>query len=234
MSTPVTNIPQHVAIIMDGNGRWAKEQNQQRIYGHQYGVQSVRSVVQTAAKIGVRYLTVYAFSTENWGRPEDEVQGIMELLSATILSQTSDLQSNRVRLKFIGNLTELSSELQQRIVWAENVEILEPVMTLVVALNYSARWEITRAMQQIVDSGIPASAITQETISNHLTTASIPDPELLIRTSGEVRLSNFLLWQLSYTELYFTSTLWPDFSGEQFMEAIKEYNRRQRRFGLTE
>lgn len=234
MSTPVTNIPQHVAIIMDGNGRWAKEQNQQRIYGHQYGVQSVRSVVQIAAKIGVRYLTVYAFSTENWGRPEDEVQGIMELLSATILSQTSDLQSNRVRLKFIGNLTELSSELQQRIVWAENVEILEPVMTLVVALNYSARWEITRAMQQIVDSGIPASAITQETISNHLTTASIPDPELLIRTSGEVRLSNFLLWQLSYTELYFTSTLWPDFSGEQFMEAIKEYNRRQRRFGLTE
>lgn len=234
MSTPVTTIPQHVAIIMDGNGRWAKEQNQQRIYGHQYGVQSVRSVVQTAAKIGVRYLTVYAFSTENWGRPEDEVQGIMELVSTTILSQTSDLQSNRVRLKFIGNLTELSTELQQSIAWAENVEIQEPIMTLVVALNYSARWEITRAMKQIAESGIPATEITQETISNHLTTASIPDPELLIRTSGEVRLSNFLLWQLSYTELYFTSTLWPDFSGEQFMEAIEEYNRRQRRFGLTE
>lgn len=234
---PPESVPQHVAIIMDGNGRWAKGQGHERLFGHQHGVDAVREVVRTAAEVGVKYLTVYAFSTENWGRPADEVDGIMHLIAGAILSELDTLTQAGIRMNFIGDLASLPQSLQESIHKAQQVEIVPAHlrMTLNVALNYSARWELTEAMRQIaseVQNGelIP-SAITPNTISNHLTTHGMPDPELLIRTSGEQRLSNFLLWQLSYTELYFTDTLWPEFGREQMLEALRAYGQRQRRFG---
>lgn len=234
---PPESVPQHVAIIMDGNGRWAKGQGHERLFGHQHGVDAVREVVRTAAEVGVKYLTVYAFSTENWGRPADEVDGIMHLIAGAILSELDTLTQAGIRMNFIGDVASLPQSLQESIHKAQQVEIAPAHlrMTLNVALNYSARWELTEAMRQIaseVQNGeLTPSAITPDTISNHLTTHGMPDPELLIRTSGEQRLSNFLLWQLSYTELYFTDILWPEFGREQMLEALRAYGQRQRRFG---
>ncbi len=231
------DLPRHVAIIMDGNGRWAQQQGAERLHGHKHGVEAVREVLKTAVEQGIRYLTIYAFSTENWGRPQAEVDGLMRLLGETILAEVEGLRQQGVRMKFIGDLAGLPQEVQGAIERAESVEIEggEERMTLIIALNYSARWEIAQAAkrvaQKVVDNELKASDITPEMVEQHLCTAGIPDPELLIRTSGEQRLSNFLLWQLSYTELYFTPTLWPQFGREQFLEALAEFSRRERRFG---
>lgn len=237
MTSQTPNIPRHVAIIMDGNGRWAKNEGEERLYGHKHGVDSVRSVVRRATDIGVEYLTIYAFSTENWGRPTDEVDGLMQLLSYTIMQEIEPLRQNGVKLHFIGDTDAMPSALVESIRQARNTVVEHVKLNLVIALNYSSRWEITQAVKTIaskVEQGaISATDIDETTISSHLATANIPDPELLIRTSGEQRLSNFLLWQLSYTELYFTDTLWPDFSAEKFQHAITAYQNRERRFGLV-
>lgn len=230
-------VPQHVAIIMDGNGRWAKQHGEDRIFGHNEGVNSVREIVEAAAEVGVKYLTLYAFSTENWNRPKEEVDALMELLVATISMETPQLNKNGVKLEAIGNLKSLPSscydELQESINKTKNNQRL----TLVLALSYSSKWEITNAMQEIAqdvkDGKIDPSSIDENTISSHLCTTKYPDPELMIRTSGEHRISNFLLWQLAYTEFYFTETLWPDFRKKEFFDAIKSYQSRERRFGKT-
>lgn len=220
---------------MDGNGRWAQNQSQDRLYGHSYGVESVREVVKGAVDLGIKYLTIYAFSTENWGRPQSEVEGIMQLLATTIANEIKPLASKGVKMEFIGDLSILPIEIQKRIKEAQSVEIKEVKLTLVIALNYSARWEITRATQLIAEKvkngELKSEDVTQDTISKYLTTNGVPDPELMIRTSGEVRLSNFLLWQLSYSELIFTDVLWPDFNKEEFTKAINIYLNRVRRFG---
>lgn len=230
-------VPRHVAIIMDGNGRWAKHQGQERLYGHHHGVDAVRTVVKTAAEIGVEYLTIYAFSTENWGRPTQEVDGIMTLLAVTILSELDSLTRAGVKMHFIGDLSSLPASLQHSIHVARDTAVAADNLrlNLVIALNYSSRWEITNAAMRVAtlvrDGKLEPEMITEELIEEQLTTAGMPDPELLIRTSGEERLSNFLLWQLSYTELYFTPVLWPEFGRDEFMAAIREYGRRERRFG---
>lgn len=230
-------VPQHVAVIMDGNGRWAKGQGEERLYGHRHGVDAVREVVRTAAEAGVKYLTIYAFSTENWGRPTEEVDGIMTLIAGAILSELDTLTQAGIRMRFLGNIASLPETLQESIHTAEAVDIPEDKlrMTLNVAINYSSRWEIAEAAKKIggliCDGTLKTEDVTPELISEQLTTRGIPDPELLIRTSGEQRLSNFLLWQLSYTELYFTDTLWPEFGRDQMLAALREYGRRQRRFG---
>lgn len=232
-----TNIPQHIAIIMDGNGRWARQQGEERIFGHHEGVNSVREIVEAAAEVGVKYLTVYAFSTENWNRPKEEVDALMELLVATISIETPQLHKNGVKLEAIGNLESLPeacyNELQESIkMTSDNTRL-----TLILALSYSSKWELTNAVKQIaarVEKGeLKASDITEESINAHLCTSKYPDPELMIRTSGEHRISNFLLWQLAYAEFYFTDTLWPDFRKEDFYNAILGYQNRERRFGKT-
>jgi len=230
-------IPQHVAIIMDGNGRWAKQQGEDRIFGHHEGVNSVREIVEAAAEIGVKYLTLYAFSTENWNRPKEEVDALMELLVATITMETPQLHKNGVRMEAIGNLKSLPigcfNELQESI----NTTKGNKGLTLILALSYSSKWEITNGVKEIAEQvaagKLKASDITEETISSHLCTTKYPDPELMIRTSGEHRISNFLLWQLAYSEFYFTDTLWPDFRKQEFYAAIAAYQNRERRFGKT-
>lgn len=237
MSINKDKVPQHVAIIMDGNGRWAKQHGEDRIFGHNEGVNSVREIVEAAAEVGVKYLTLYAFSTENWNRPKEEVDALMELLVATISMETPQLNKNGVKLEAIGNLKSLPSscydELQESINKTKNNQRL----TLVLALSYSSKWEITNAMQEIAqdvkEGKIDPSSIDENTISSHLCTTKYPDPELMIRTSGEHRISNFLLWQLAYAEFYFTETLWPDFRKKEFFDAIKSYQSRERRFGKT-
>src|ERR1035437_1180578 len=230
-------LPQHIAIIMDGNGRWAKQQGQHRIFGHEQGVKSVRETVEAAAEVGVKFLTLYAFSTENWNRPQEEVIALMQLLVHTINAETKTLNKNRIRLQAIGDLkslpTDCYNELQEAIENTKN----NSRMTLVLALSYSSHWEIMNAVkeiaQQIENKTLSAAAITEETFKSHLCTSNIPDPELIIRTSGEHRISNFLLWQLAYSELYFTDKLWPDFGKEDLFEAILDYQNRERRFGKT-
>lgn len=230
-------IPQHIAIIMDGNGRWAKQQGEDRIFGHHEGVNSVREIVEVAAEVGVKYLTLYAFSTENWNRPKEEVDALMELLVATISMETPQLHKNGVKLEAIGNLKSLPTscfnELQESINTTKNNKGL----TLVLALSYSSKWEITSSVKEIAEQvaagKLKPSDITEETISSHLCTTKYPDPELMIRTSGEHRISNFLLWQLAYAEFYFTEVLWPDFRKDEFYKAILSYQNRERRFGLT-
>ncbi len=230
-------IPQHVAIIMDGNGRWAQNHGELRVFGHTKGVESVRESLTAAAEIKVKYLTLYAFSTENWNRPQEEVDALMDLLVRTISSEVDTLNENGVRLQAIGDIESLPEGCKEALFECiENTKNNDKV-TLVLALSYSSKWEITEAVKRIVadvnDSKIDANAINPELISSYLTTKGIPDPELLIRTSGECRVSNFLLWQLAYTELYFTDTLWPDFKKEHFFEAIYDYQQRERRFGKT-
>ena len=230
------NIPRHVAIIMDGNGRWAEERGQGRVYGHINGVESMRKAIRAAVRRGVKFLTVYAFSTENWGRPKEEVQALMELLCTSLSNETAELKSQGVRMRFIGDVEALAEDLRAAIARSEKETHRNEKLTLVVAVNYSSRWEITRMAQKIAvqvrDEGLQIHEITDRTVADNLVTAGIPDPDLLIRTSGEQRLSNFLLWQLSYSELYFTETYWPDFDESEFDKAIAEYQKRERRYGI--
>lgn len=230
-------LPQHIAIIMDGNGRWAKERGYDRIFGHQNGVVSVREVTEAAAETGIKYLTLYAFSTENWGRPQAEVEALMELLVDTIEKETPTLNKNNVRLLAIGDLSRLPESARLKLLNCIGQTENNTGLSLVLALSYSSRWEIRHAMQligqKIKAAEINPEDITDELISDNLTTKSIPDPDLMIRTSGETRISNFLLWQIAYTELYFTEIHWPDFRKENFYEAICDFQSRDRRFGKT-
>ena len=228
-------LPKHVAIIMDGNGRWAKQQGKIRTFGHQHGVTAVRETTEAAAELGIEYLTLYAFSTENWNRPRFEIDALMQLLVSTVSSEIKTLTSNDIRLHTIGNTSSLPSRVSKNLAEAVSNTANNKRMNLVLALSYSSRWELTNAMKQIaekVKNGlINPESIDESVISEHLCTASIPDPELLIRTGGEHRISNYLLWQIAYAELYFTEKLWPDFRREDFYEAIVNYQARERRFG---
>ncbi len=230
-------LPRHIAIIMDGNGRWAVQHGMDRIYGHQYGVQSVREVTEACAEIGIEWLTLYAFSTENWNRPQEEVDALMELLVATIKEETPTLHKNNVRLQTIGDIRRLPE--RSRVILEECLAQTagNTGLHLVLALSYSSRWEITEAFCRLagsVEKGELCSAdITEDAISQALNTRGMPDPDLLIRTSGELRISNFLLWQLAYTELYFTDCCWPDFRKEALYRAVLDYQQRERRFGKT-
>ena len=232
-----SNIPKHVAIIMDGNGRWAKQRGRLRIFGHENGVSAVRNTVEAAAEIGIQHLTLYAFSTENWNRPKKEVDALMSLLVRSLNKETTTLNKNNIRLKAIGNIKSLQPKTYQELLKAIEKTKDNTRTTLHLALSYSSRSEITTMVQDIahkVSSGeIDTHEVTEELISNHLTTKNIPDPDLLIRTSGEQRISNFLLWQIAYSELYFSPKLWPDFSKEDLFEAIVNYQSRERRFGKT-
>lgn len=222
---------------MDGNGRWAKKKGAMRIFGHRNAVQAVRDVTEGSGEIGIKYLTLYAFSTENWGRPKEEIEGLMELLVNTLKQEIKTLMENQVKLITIGDTSNLPEDCQKNLEWAVATTKNNSGLTLILALSYSGRWELTRAVKAIaekVKSGkLIDSDINEEMISQHLQTAGIPDPELLIRTSGEMRVSNFLLWQIAYSELYITPTLWPDFRKEHLYEAIWSYQQRERRFGKT-
>ena len=233
----LNNLPKHIAVIMDGNGRWAKKKGALRIFGHRNAVQAVREVTEGCGELGVQYLTLYAFSTENWNRPKEEIDGLMELLVNTLKQEISRLMENQVKLRTIGETSHLPSNCQKNLEWARDQTKNNTGLTLNIALSYSGRWEILKAVQKIandVKSGkINANDINDATFENYLQTAGIPDPELLIRTSGEMRVSNFLLWQIAYTELYITPTLWPDFRKEHLYEAIWSYQQRERRFGKT-
>ncbi|HMV07840.1 MAG TPA: isoprenyl transferase [Cyclobacteriaceae bacterium] len=231
------NLPRHIAVIMDGNGRWAKKKGAMRIFGHRNAVQAVRDVTEGCGEIGIKFLTLYAFSTENWGRPKEEIEGLMELLVNTLKQEIKTLMDNQVKLITIGDTSHLPEDCQKNLDWAINATRNNSGLKLVLALSYSGRWEITRAVKAIaaeVKAGkVNEEDINEEMISRHLQTAEIPDPELLIRTSGEMRVSNFLLWQIAYSELYITPTLWPDFRKEHLYEAIWSYQQRERRFGKT-
>lgn len=231
------NVPQHVAIIMDGNGRWAKKQGEDRIFGHHEGVNSVREVVEACGEIGIKYLTLYAFSTENWNRPKEEVDALMELLVSTISMETPNLNKKGVKLEVIGDIKSLPLSCQSELQESINITASNNRVTLILALSYSSKWEITYAVQEIArlveNQQITANDVTTELIEKHLSTNRWPDPELMIRTSGEHRVSNFLLWQLAYSEFYFTEVLWPDFRKDDFFKAILSYQNRERRFGKT-
>jgi undecaprenyl diphosphate synthase len=230
-----SRLPKHIAIIMDGNGRWAKERGYDRIFGHQNGVTSVRETTEAASEIGIEYLTLYAFSTENWGRPQSEVDALMELLIDTIEKETPTLNKNNVRLLAIGDISRLPGNAGEKLQRCISQTANNTGLSLVLALSYSSRWEITNALRNIckdiIADKISDKDINEELISTYLTTSSIPDPDLLIRTSGEERISNFLLWQIAYTELYFTETHWPEFKKDNFYEAIYKFQQRERRFG---
>jgi undecaprenyl diphosphate synthase len=230
-------LPKHIAIIMDGNGRWAKEQGEDRLFGHYQGVVSVRKVVEAATEFGIQYLTLYAFSTENWDRPQEEVTGLMTLFVDTIAKEVPDLHKNNIKLHFIGNLNLLPNEAKEALNRATIQTAQNTGLNLIIALSYSSRWELVEASKhiakQVQNGQISIDQITEATISESLTTSEFPDPELMIRTSGECRISNFLLYQLAYAELYFTDTLWPAFSREDLIKALLEYQSRERRFGKT-
>ena len=226
-------IPQHIAIIMDGNGRWAEEQGKERIFGHQNGVQAVRNAIESAGEIGVKFLTLYAFSTENWNRPKEEIDALMGLLVKAIQNELDNLMANRVRLQAIGNLASLPEECQFELKDAIEKTKNNNGLTVVLALSYSGRWEIVNAVKEIVKKNISEEDITEHSFSTFLNTNQIPDPDILIRTGRERRISNFLLWQIAYTELFFPGLLWPDFKKETLIEIIAEYQTRQRRFGKT-
>jgi undecaprenyl diphosphate synthase len=231
------SIPQHVAIIMDGNGRWARQQGQERLFGHAIGVEAVRETLKAAAELGVKYLTLYAFSTENWNRPKEEVDGLMDLLVRTISNEVDALNADDVRLMSIGNVDGLPVDCQRELREAERATAQNTRVNLVLALNYSAKWEITKATKSIAkrvaEGTLTPDQINECTIEEYLSTHGMPDPELLIRTSGEHRVSNFLLWQIAYAEFYFCDKLWPDFSREDFYEAILSFQSRERRFGMV-
>ena len=228
-------LPQHIAIIMDGNGRWAKNQGKFRSFGHESGVISVKDIVEGCVEIGVKYLTVYAFSTENWNRPIEEVNALMELLISTINNEAETLNKNKVRLNAIGDISSLPQKCIDDLANVMQITAHNTKCTLTLALSYSAKWEIVRAAkilaEQVATQKINVNDINEETFAAQLTTKNIPDPELIIRTSGEHRISNFLLWQIAYTEFYFTEILWPDFRREHLFEAIVDYQKRERRFG---
>ena len=230
-------LPKHIAVIMDGNGRWAKQQGKPRVFGHKNGVQSVREITEACAEIGVEYLTLYAFSTENWSRPAFEVNALMTLLVETVRKEVKTLMDNDIRLTAIGDIEKLPSKTIKALKEGIHTTKDNKRMTLVLALNYSAKWDIRNAVQAIASkvqqNELKSEEITNEMISDHLSTKSIPDPELLIRTSGECRISNFLLWQIAYAELYFTEVFWPEFRKNHLYEAILNFQQRERRFGKT-
>ena len=230
------NIPRHIAIIMDGNGRWAAERGKERSYGHQAGVETVRRITAECTKLGVEYLTLYTFSTENWNRPSQEVAALMGLVLSSLEDEI--FMKNNVRFRVIGDMARLPKEVQAKLEETMEHTANNSAMTMVVALSYSSRWEITDTMrhlaEEVKDGLLRPEDITEESISRRLATAFIPDPDLLIRTGGELRISNYLLWQIAYTELYFCDTYWPDFYEEDLHKAIASYQRRQRRFGKTE
>ena len=233
----LNKIPQHVAIIMDGNGRWAEQNGLNRIFGHKEGVEAVRSVVEGAGELGIQYLTLYAFSTENWNRPKEEVNALMGLLVQAIVAETDNLHKNNVSLRTIGDIVSLPHEVQTNLAGAIDKTAANTGLRLVLALSYSGRWELVEAAKKIADElkndKIVKSSINEELIGKYLPTFGLPDPELLIRTGGEFRVSNFLLWQIAYTELYFTQKLWPDYRKEDLFEAVNDFQRRERRFGKT-
>jgi len=229
-------LPEHVAVIMDGNGRWAKKKGNSRIFGHQNGVVAVRETVEAAAELGIKCLTLYAFSTENWNRPKMEVDALMSLLVSSLDKETPALLKNNISLAVIGDISQLSDNVADKLTTTIKKVSGNTGLKIILALNYSGRWEIVEAINRInadVSNGKLDKSITAEIFSNYLNTKNIPDPELLIRTSGEYRISNFLLWQIAYSELYFTPTLWPDFRKEDFYKAIVDFQKRERRFGKT-
>jgi undecaprenyl diphosphate synthase len=230
-------LPKHIAIIMDGNGRWAEEKGQERLYGHFHGVESVRNIVEGCAELGIGYLTLYAFSTENWDRPVQEVEGLMALLVDTIRKEVPTLNKNNIRLHVIGDMQMLPEFARKELDEALEMTSTNTGLNLVMALSYSSRWELVNAVKQIgidVKAGkIDPETINQDTLQQYLSTSQLPDPELMIRTSGEYRISNFLLYQLAYAELYFTNTRWPDFRKDHLYEAILDFQMRERRFGKT-
>ena len=229
----MNRIPEHVAIIMDGNGRWATERGKDRSYGHQAGVETVKRITSECTRLGVKFLTLYTFSTENWNRPAPEVAALMGLILTSLVDEL--FMKNNVRFRAIGDLKRLPDDVQQKVRQMEERTARNDAMTMIVALSYSSRWEITEAVRQIVATGgLRAEDITEEVISQHLTTSFMPDPDLLIRTGGELRISNYLLWQIAYSELYFCDTYWPDFDEHELHKAIASFQKRQRRFGMTE
>ena len=232
----MTRIPRHIAIIMDGNGRWAAERGRERSFGHQAGVDTVRRITSECTRLGVKYLTLYTFSTENWSRPEDEVSALMGLVLSSLEDEI--FMKNDVRFQVVGEMERLPKPVQDKLRETMEHTAQNSAMTMVVALSYSARWEITKAVRDIArsvkDGEMNVDDITEDTVGRHMATNFMPDPELLIRTGGELRISNFLLWQIAYSELYFCDTFWPDFGEEDLREAIANYQKRQRRFGKTE
>ena len=229
-------IPKSIAIIMDGNGRWATERGKDRSYGHQAGVETVRRITSECTRLGVKYLTLYTFSTENWNRPQTEIHALMGLVLTSLEDEI--FMKNNVRFRVIGDVARLPKEVQDKLHETEEHTKGNTAMTMVVALSYSARWEITKAVKDITrewkENGKPIEDITEDVVSQHLETSFMPDPDLLIRTGGEYRISNYLLWQIAYTELYFTPVYWPDFTEDDLHKAIESYEKRQRRFGKTE
>lgn len=229
------NTPEHIAIIMDGNGRWAKQQGEERLFGHNFGVESVREALKASQELGVKYLTLYAFSTENWGRPEEEVKGLMDLLVSTIAKEVDELDQSNVVIRTIGDIEGLPESCGHELNAAYERTKNNTGVNLILALNYSSQWELVEATkkiaQDVAEGKLATDQITKELVSNNLSTCGIPDPELLIRTSGEHRISNFLLWQIAYSELYFTEVLWPDFKKEDLYKAVYDYQSRERRFG---
>lgn len=231
------SLPRHVAIIMDGNGRWARRRLQERTVGHSEGVNSVNRITRFASDLGIGYLTLYAFSTENWNRPADEVDTLMHLIGETILREAPELRANNVHINLIGDIGRLPESVRRNLFEGRDLTADCTGLNLNLCLSYSSRWELTRAVQEIAreaaDGNLDPENISEETISAHLETAGMPDPDLLIRTGGEQRISNFLLWQIAYAELYFTPVLWPDFTESDFTEALLQYHNRERRFGMT-
>jgi len=232
-STTANPLLRHVAVIMDGNGRWARERGEDRMFGHAHGVDSVRAVVRAAGELGVEFLTLYAFSTENWSRPKEEINALMELLVRSLAGEVDELVTQGVRLRSIGALESLPDVCREALRDVEEQTKACTGLTLILALSYSGRWEITEAVKEIVRSGVEADSIDEDKIRGCMGLPDVPDPELLIRTSGEQRLSNFLLWQLAYSELHFAPVMWPDFREDHFRAAVNEFRGRERRFGLT-
>ena len=229
-----SRVPQHVAIIMDGNGRWAMRQQHERLFGHQSAMDAVRAAVEAAVALRIGYLTLYTFSTENWNRPQAEVDGLMELLITAVHNETKTLMDNNVRLQTIGDLQRIPERSRSVLQSCINQTSANSGTTLVLALSYSSRWEVAQAIKRICSESLRPEEVDEDTLRRYLCTAAYPDPDLLIRTGGELRVSNFLLWQMAYTEFYFTDLLWPDFRHEHFYEAVLDYQQRQRRFGKTE
>jgi len=230
-------LPSHVAIIMDGNGRWAQHKGLDRIFGHQQGVNAVREVIEAAAELKIRFLTLYAFSTENWGRPDEEVSALMGIMIQSLSNETETLLKNNISLKAIGDLNRLADDVREKLTETITVTSVSTGLNLIIAMSYSSRWEITMAARKMSNDTkngtLNPDSVTEADFEKYLTTYGIPDPELMIRTSGELRISNFLLWQLAYSELYFTDTLWPDFGKDDFYSAIIDFQKRERRFGKT-
>ncbi|MDP4222500.1 MAG: isoprenyl transferase [Bacteroidota bacterium] len=230
-------LPCHVAIIMDGNGRWARQRGMDRIFGHHQGVKAVREIIEASAELGIKFLTLYAFSTENWGRPDEEVSALMGIMVQSLNDETDTLLRNNIRLSAIGDTERLADDVRNRLMETINITSKATGLNLIVAMSYSSRWEITEAAKKlsadILGKKVDAGSVDENIFEKYLATSGVPDPELMIRTSGEVRISNFLLWQLAYTELYFTEILWPDFGKEEYYKAIIDYQKRERRFGKT-